>query len=364
MTYTPLYETHKSFGARMIDFAGWKLPLQFDGIRQEHMAVRTACGLFDVSHMGEIEITGPQAEALCQRLNTNDMATLRDGRARYGLFCYPDGGAVDDLITYRFSSGHFLVCVNASNTAKVYRWIGDNCGGLDVEITDASSAYAQIALQGPRSVSVMEKALGGESVRDFPRFSFRILEGDAAGVIAARTGYTGEDGFELFVPAGDAAGIWKRLFESGSEFGIALCGLGARDTLRIEAGYPLYGNELGEKTTPIEAGLGRYVKMDKGDFIGRDALLERAEGGTAGESVGFRMLGRGVPRHGYGVMKNGKKIGEVTSGTMSPVLGVGVGIASVASGEVKCGDEIGIEIRGDVRGAVSSEFPLHKDGMS
>lgn len=364
MTYTPLYETHKSFGARMIDFAGWKLPLQFDGIRQEHMAVRTACGLFDVSHMGEIEITGPQAEAFCQKLNTNDMAGLRDGRARYGLFCYPDGGAIDDLITYRFSAEHFLVCVNASNTEKVYRWVVDNCGGFDVEVTDASLAYAQIAVQGPCSVSVMEKALGEESVRDFPRFSFRLLEGNAAGVIAARTGYTGEDGFELFVPTGDAVGIWEKLLESGSEFGIALCGLGARDTLRIEAGYPLYGNELDEKTTPVEAGLNRYVKMDKGDFIGRDILLEQVESGTARETIGFKMLDKGVPRHGYGVMKNGKKIGEVTSGTMSPVLDIGVGIASVASGEVKYGDEIGIEIRRDVRKAVSSEFPLHKDGMS
>ena len=361
MTHTPLYETHKSFGARMIDFAGWKLPLQFDGIRQEHMAVRNACGLFDVSHMGEIEIKGPEAEVLCQKLNTNDMAGLRDGRARYGLFCYPDGGAVDDLITYRFSADHFLVCVNASNTEKVYRWIGDNCGGLDVEVTDASAAYAQIAVQGPNSVSVMERALGEESVRDFPRFSFRILAGEATGVIVARTGYTGEDGFELFVPSGDAVWIWERLRESGSEFGIALCGLGARDTLRIEVGYPLYGNELGEKTTPIEAGLGRYVKMDKGDFIGRDALLEQVESGVARETIGFKMLDRGIARHGYGVVKNGRRIGEITSGTMSPVLDVGVGIASVASGEVECGDEIGIEIRGQVRKAVFSEFPLHKD---
>ncbi len=361
MIHTPLYETHKSFGARMIDFAGWKLPLQFDGIRQEHMAVRSACGLFDVSHMGEIEIRGPKAEALCQKLNTNDMAKLRDGRARYGLFCYPDGGAIDDLITYRFSADHFLICVNASNTEKVYRWIGDNCGGLDVEVTDASPAYAQIAVQGPCSVSVMEKALGKESVQDFPRFSFRILKGEATGVIAARTGYTGEDGFELFVPAGDAVGIWERLRESGSEFGIALCGLGARDTLRIEAGYPLYGNELDKKTTPIEAGLGRYVKMDKGDFIGRDALLQQVEKGVARETIGFKILERGIARHGYGVVKSGKSIGEVTSGTMSPVLDVGVGIASVASGEVKCGDEIGIEIRGQVRKAVSSEFPLHKN---
>ena len=361
MIHTPLYETHKSFGARMIDFAGWKLPLQFDGIRQEHMAVRNACGLFDVSHMGEIEIKGPQAEALCQKLNTNDMAKLRDGRARYGLFCYPGGGAVDDLITYRFSVDHFLVCVNASNTEKVYNWIGDNCGGLDVEVTDASAAYAQIAVQGPHSVSVMEKAFGEESVRDFPRFSFRILEGEATGVIAARTGYTGEDGFELFVPAGDAVGVWERLHENGGEFGVALCGLGARDTLRIEVGYPLYGNELDEKTTPIEAGLGRYVKMDKGDFIGRDALLEQVEKGAARETIGFKMLERGIARHGYGIVKNGKKIGEVTSGTMSPVLDVGVGIASVASGEVECGDEVGIEIRGRVRKAVSGEFPLHKD---
>lgn len=361
MIRTPLYETHRNFGARMIDFAGWELPLQFDGIRQEHMAVRSACGLFDVSHMGEIEIKGPQAEALCQKLNTNDMAKLRDGRARYGLFCYPDGGTVDDLITYRFSADHFLVCVNASNAEKVYRWIGENCGGVDVEVTDASAAYAQVAIQGPHSASVMKKALGEESVRDFPRFSFRILEGEAAGVIAARTGYTGEDGFELFVPAGDAVWIWERLREIGSEFGVALCGLGARDTLRIEAGYPLYGNELDEGKTPIEAGLARYVKLDKGDFIGRAPLLEQVEGGTARKTVGFRMLERGIPRHGYEVVKNGKKVGEVTSGTMSPVLDAGVGIAYVASGEVECGDEIGIDIRGRARKAVSSEFPLHKD---
>ena len=198
-------------------------------------------------------------------------------------------------------------------------------------------------------------------MRDFPRFSFRILEGEATGVISARTGYTGEDGFELFVPTGDAVWVWERLRESGSEFGIALCGLGARDTLRIEAGYPLYGNELDEKTTPIEAGLGRYVKMDKGDFIGRDALLEQVENGASRQTIGFKMLERGIARHGYGVVKNGKRIGEVTSGTMSPVLDVGVGIVSVASGEVERGDEIGIEIRGQVRKAVSSEFPLHKD---
>ena len=361
MTHTPLYETHKSFGARMIDFAGWRLPLQFDGIRQEHVAVREACGLFDVSHMGEVEIRGPQAEALCQKLNTNDMAKLRDGRARYGLFCYPDGGAVDDLITYRFSAEHFLVCVNASNTDKVYRWIGDNCGGLDVEITDVSSAYAQVAVQGPCSASVMERALGEESMRDFPRFSFRVLAGEAAGVIAARTGYTGEDGFELFVPAADAVGIWEKLYEVGSGFGITPCGLGARDTLRIEAGYPLYGNELDERTTPVEAGLGRYVKMDKGDFIGRDVLLEQIRNGAARETIGFKMLERGIPRHGYGVMKNGRGLGEVTSGTMSPVLDVGVGIASVDSGEIKRGDKMEIDIRGHARGAVSCEFPLHKN---
>jgi len=361
MTYTPLYETHKSFRARMVDFAGWKLPLQFGGIRQEHMAVRSSCGLFDVSHMGEIEISGPQAEGLCQKLNTNDMAKLRDGRARYGLFCYPDGGTVDDLITYRFSEKHFFICVNASNTDKVYRWIGDNCGGFDVEVTDTSSAYSQIAVQGPDSVSVMERTFGEDIMRDFPRFSFRILEGEAAGIIGARTGYTGEDGFELFVPAADAVYVWDKLRENGCDFGIALCGLGARDTLRIEAGYPLYGNELDEKTTPIEAGLGRYVKLDKGDFIGRDVLLEQVESGANRETVGFRMIERGIPRHGYDVVKNGKRIGEVTSGTMSLVLDVGVGIASVASGEIECGDEIGIEIRGDVRKAVFSGFPLHKN---
>ena len=361
MNYTPLYETYKSFATRMIDFTGWRLPLQFDGIREEHMAVRQACGIFDVSHMGEIEIAGPQAEILCQRLNTNDVADLADGRARYGFFCYPDGGVVDDLITYKFSAEHFLICVNASNREKVREWIVRNCEGLDVEVVDSSSAYSQIAIQGPNSLPVTEKALGEENMRDFPRFSFRILKGEASGTIAARTGYTGEDGFEFFVPARDASDLWNKLFESGENFGMKLCGLGARDTLRIEAGYPLYGNELNEKTTPFEAGLGRYVKMDKDDFIGKAALSNRMKNGCGIKTAGFKMIEKGIPRRGYGVIKNGKKIGEVTSGTMSPVLEKGVGIASLSSSEVERGDEIGIEIRGHTRKAVCCDFPLHKN---
>ncbi len=361
MNHTALHEVHKSYGARMIDFAGWNLPLQFEGIKQEHMAVRRFCGLFDVSHMGEIDISGADAENLCEMLNTNDIAGLADGRARYGFFCYPDGGVVDDLITYKFSSERFLVCANASNTNKMLRWITDNSAGFEVKVRDVSSFYSQIAVQGPNSVALVKKTVGGNIMRDFPRFSFKILEGEETGVIAARTGYTGEDGFELFVPSTDAEILWKKLYENGRDLGTRLCGLGVRDTLRIEAGYPLYGNEIDERTTPIDAGLGRYVKIDKGEFIGRRALSERMESDEVKKTVGFRMVDRGIPRSGYAVMKNGKKTGKVTSGTMSPVLGEGVGMASVPATAVQYGDEIEIDIRGSMRKAVCCRFPIHKN---
>lgn len=344
----------------MTDFAGWKLPLRFEGVRKEHMAVRRSCGVFDVSHMGEIEIDGPDAEALCQKLNTNDVATLREGRARYGFFCRPDGGTVDDLITYKLSKERFLLCVNASNTEKVFRWVADNSADVDAEVADVSSLYCQIAVQGPASAPVVSAALGDGETEDAPRFSFGTLERGGAEIMVARTGYTGEDGFEIFLPPEAAADFWKKILDAGSGSGIVPCGLGARDTLRIEAGYPLYGHELGEDTTPVEAGLEKYVKTDKGDFIGREALRAQIETGSGRRAVGFRMLERGVPRRGYGVFVDGKKAGEVTSGTMSPVLGEGVGIALLDGRAAGDGDEIGIEIRGSVRKALVCGFPLHE----
>lgn len=340
----------------MIDFAGWKLPVQFEGIRQEHMAVRRTCGVFDVSHMGEIEIAGPGAETLCQKLNTNDMAKLADGRARYGFFCREDGGTVDDLITYRMSGERFLLCVNAANTQKVLDWIRENAGGTGAETADASSRYAQIAVQGPASAAVMEAVLPEAGLGDMPRFSFVVLERGGFGMTVARTGYTGEDGFEVFLPPDAAADFWKKACASGA----VPCGLGARDTLRIEAGYPLYGHELSESVTPVEAGLGRYVKTDKGDFIGREALCGQIERGPARELAGFRMLERGVPRRGCGALVDGRRIGEVTSGTMSPVLGTGVGMALVESGSVAAAGEMEIEIRGRARTAAVRGFPLHE----
>lgn len=356
MLKTPLHEIHKELGARMVDFAGWKLPLQFEGIRREHMAVRRACGVFDVSHMGEVEVEGPDAEALCQKLNTNDVAKLGDGRARYGFFCYEDGGTVDDLITYRLSRERFLLCVNASNTEKVLGWIRENAAGTDADVRDASSRYAQIAVQGPACVAVMEAALPGAGVGDMPRFSFAAVSSGGFEAVAARTGYTGEDGFEVFLPPAAAEGFWKKACGGGG----VPCGLGARDTLRIEAGYPLYGHEIDESTTPVEAGLGRYVKTDKGDFVGRAALVSQVERGPARELVGFRMLERGVARRGHAVAENGRRIGEVTSGTMSPVLGTGVGMALVSRGHAARGGEVKIEIRGRERRAAVCGFPLHK----
>ncbi|MEA2625453.1 MAG: aminomethyltransferase [Candidatus Binatota bacterium] len=327
----------------MVEFAGWEMPVQYSGILGEHRAVRTAAGLFDVSHMGEVELRGAGAIEACQRLATNDVSRLADGDAVYTVLCLPSGGIVDDVIVTRLAADRLLVCVNASNRGKDVAWLREHRRGADV--VDRSDELALIALQGPRSADVL-RPLAELEVDRLRRF--RAREGSVAGipVLVSRTGYTGEDGFELYVGWHRAEGLWDALLEAGAPCGLVPAGLGARDTLRLEKGYALYGNDIDETKTPLEAGLGWVVKLDKGDFVGRDALLRQKRDGLSRSLVGLTMEGAGIPRHGYPILDDGITVGEVTSGTMSPMLGRGIALGYVPAASGGPGTRLAVEIRG------------------
>jgi glycine cleavage system T protein (aminomethyltransferase) len=354
---TPLYETHKALGARIVEFAGWEMPVQYSGVIEEHLAVRTNCGLFDVSHMGEVEITGEDALAVVQRLITNDVERVVDGQCQYTAICYPDGGVVDDCIVYRFDKKRFFVCVNASNTEKAFKWMRENGKGA-AAIRDVSANYAQLALQGPFSVEVIRPLLSidPEAIKHF-HFAVTPIKGFEA--IISRTGYTGEDGFELYFDPRGAVAIWRAIMESGKKYGILPIGLGARDTLRLEMGYPLYGHELSETITPLEAGLKKYVRLDKPDFIGKEALVKQASALTR-TLVGIKMSDPGVPRAGYEIEKAGKKAGYVTSGTLSPSLKLGIAMCLVGPGLKEPGTELDCVIRDRKARAVVTKLPFYK----
>lgn len=314
----------------MVPFAGWEMPVQYKGVIEEHLTVRSAVGIFDVSHMGEIEVSGKKAHAFVQRIATNDVDRVVDGQCQYTLLCYPDGGVVDDTIVYRFGSERFLFCVNASNAGKVFDWFKkNNTEGALIE--DQSANYAQIALQGPNAADVLAPLLDVKT-SEIKHFHFVMALVAGAEAMVSRTGYTGEDGFEIYLEPSDAVKVWGALLKAGGPYGIAPIGLGARDTLRLEMGYPLYGHELSEKLTPIEAGLKKYVRLDKKDFIGRDALKRQTEHGTDKALVGFKMIDPGIPRESYEIRRNGEKAGWVTSGTMSPSLKKGIGMGYVDAG--------------------------------
>ncbi|HEX6693584.1 MAG TPA: glycine cleavage system aminomethyltransferase GcvT [Longimicrobiales bacterium] len=358
---TPLFAEHEAAGAKLIPFAGYMMPVQYpSGIVAEHNAVRTACGLFDVSHMGEIFVLGPQALDLVQRVTTNDVSKVAVGQAQYGVICRPDGGAVDDCIVYRFED-RYMIVVNASNKDKDYEWIVSNRGDLECEINDNSDDYALIAIQGPQSQRVLERLT--ETDLDSIRY-YHFARGSVAGheAIISRTGYTGEDGFELYIASGDAVSVWRRLLEVGASEGLQPAGLGARDSLRLEMGYALYGNDIDDRRTPLEAGLGWVVKLDKGDFIGRDALVKLKEQGVREKLVGFVLKDRGFPRHGYGVRVNGELSGEVTSGIHSPSLGQGIGMAYVPAEFSKAGTTIEIMVRDKAVEAEIVRPPFYKEG--
>src|SRR5918997_786360 len=324
---TPLYDEHKALGARLVDFAGWEMPVQYSGIKAEHQAVRNHAGLFDVSHMGEVVFRGPDAEEAVQRLVTRDVSRLADGQAGYAAVCHEDGGTVDDVLVYRRPED-FLVVVNASNREKDLEHFRGNTKDLDVDVADESDDWALLALQGPEAAAL----LMGLTAADLTGLKYyRFLEGDVAGAeaVISRTGYTGEDGFELYLSADGAPRVWRALLEAGA----TPTGLGARDTLRLEAGMCLYGNELDPETTPLEAGIGFAVHLDKEEpFIGQEALRRGQEDSARKKLVGFKGEGRGIARHGHPVAVDGETVGTVTSGTQSPTLGEAVGLALVSPG--------------------------------
>jgi aminomethyltransferase len=325
---TPLYEEHKALGARLVDFAGWEMPVQYAGIKAEHAAVRTRAGLFDVSHMGEVVFRGPAAEAAVQRLVTRDVSRLEAGQAGYSAVCYESGGTVDDVIVYRRSGDEFLIVVNAANREKDLTHFRENTRDLDVEVADESDEWALLALQGPAAADLLQNLVSMELADIKP---FRWVESEIEGtwVTISRTGYTGEDGFELYLSPDDAPRVWRALVEAGA----TPAGLGARDTLRLEAGMCLYGNELDAETTPLEAGIGFAVHLDKTtEFIGQAALKKEKEEGLRKRLVGFEVEGRGIARHGYPVVENGEEVGVVTSGTMSPTLNRAIGLALISPG--------------------------------
>jgi len=344
---TPLNQLHRDLGARMVEFGGWDMPVQYRGVIEEHLAVRNAAGLFDVSHMGEIEVRGPGALALIQELTVNDASGLVNGQVQYSAFCYPHGGTVDDVTLYRFDAEHFMFCVNAANTDKDFAWMEEVLeeGGFEgVSIRNLSDDFAQLALQGPASDAILSR-LTDTDLRKIPYYHF--YEGLVAGTpaIISRTGYTGETGFELYFAPGAAGEIWTALLEVGAGDGLVPVGLGARDTLRLEMKYALYGHELSPEISPLEAGLGWIVKLDKTGFVGRDALLRQRREGLKRKLVGLAMTEPGVPRAEYPVFAGERKVGVITSGTMSPSLRVGIGLALVDIDRTEVGTPLEIGIR-------------------
>jgi aminomethyltransferase len=349
---TPLYDEHKALGARLVPFAGYELPVQYEGITAEHEAVRNHAGLFDVSHMGEVVFRGPQAEEAVQRLVTRDVSRLAEGQAGYAAVCYENGGTVDDVLVYR-SPDDFLVVVNAANREGDLAHFLEHTGDLDVEIVDESDDWALLALQGPGSEGILQNFTDTDLL-SLRYYRYETGEVDGSYAVISRTGYTGEDGFELYVRPGDAPAIWRRLVEAGA----TPAGLGARDTLRLEAGMCLYGNELDPETTPLEAGIGFAVHLDKEQgFVGREALEKEKNEGLRKKLVGFEVEGRGIARHDYPVKADGETVGRVTSGTRSPTLGKAIGLALVSPGVE---DRFEVEVRGKAVAARAVPLPFYK----
>lgn len=342
---TPLRDFHAAHAARLVDFAGWEMPVQYRSILEEHKAVRRTAGLFDVSHMGEVDIKGPDAQLFLNKLVTNDVAKLFPGRVLYSPMCYPNGGVVDDLLVYMRAPEDYFLCINAGNIDKDVAWIREQAKGFDVTVTDRSADYALIAIQGPAALAIVQSLTGAKLDRIG---YYHFAEGTVAGVqcIISRTGYTGEDGFELYHAAGDAVALTEAVVAAGAAHGLELTGLGARDSLRLEAGYPLYGHEITADISPLTAGLGWTVKLDKGaDFIGRDALLAEKTGGSVNKVVFFKTGDRRIVRADTPVLgADGSVVGKVVSGTLSPVLNEAIGSALVT--KAAAAGPLTVDIRG------------------
>lgn len=356
---TPLAQAHEKLGAKMVDFAGWWMPVQYVGLKEEHLNVRKHIGLFDVSHMGEVRVKGPKALATLEWLTTNDVAKLNNGEAQYSLLPNEQGGLVDDIIVYCLEKDRdYLVCVNASNKDKDFQWMLKNNKGAD--ITDESDRWGQIAIQGPAALELVHKIFP-QVATDAKAFTFLRTKYKSSEALIAFTGYTGERGCEIFIGAADTEALWNELLAKGKDLHTMPIGLGARDTLRTEMKYSLYGHEIDDTTNPFEAGLGWVVKPLKKDFIGKTPMVTAKEKGLSRSLIGFKMLDKGIPRQGYGIFSfDNREVGKVTSGTLSPSLDESIGIAYVAKDLAKLGQEINVDIRGRKAKAVVVETPFVK----
>lgn len=343
---TPLFDFHVAQGGRMVPFAGWEMPVQYTGIIEEHLAVRRAAGLFDVSHMGECRVTGPDAATFLDRVMTQVMSTIPIGTARYTLMCQPDGGCVDDLIVYRLDTEIFLICLNASNAAKDIAWLREHAGADQVTIVDECRDWAQLALQGPLAEKILTP-LTPAHLSPLKRFHFvTTTVAGCAGCIVSRTGYTGSAGFEIYLPAAHAPQVAEAIWQAGKTQGLLLAGLGCRDSLRLEAGYPLYGHEISETLSPIQAGLGWAVKFTKPAFVGREALKHQADGALTERVVAFSLHDRRIARQGTAILSGNQTVGQVLSGTLSPLLNQPIGTALVSITALSEG-KLEVDLRGN-----------------
>lgn len=359
---TPLDAVHRAAGATMVDFAGWSMPLRYGSETAEHTAVRSAGGVFDLTHMGEIEVTGPDAGAALDHAVVSDLGRLADGRAKYTMLCAPDGGILDDLIVYRLAADHWLVVANAANAGLVLDELTARAAGFDAVVEDRRDDWALVAVQGPVAATTLAR-LADRDLAPLRYYTIAPAVVAGADVLLARTGYTGEDGFEVLVRPGDAVGLWERVLEAGKDAAVVPAGLAARDTLRLEAGMPLYGHELSTACTPFDAGLGRVVALDgPADFVGREALAARAAMAPVRRLVGLVAAGRRVPRAGYAVLEpgSGRQVGAVTSGAPSPTLGRPIAMAYVEAGAAEPATALAFDVRGSAEAAEVVRLPFYR----
>ncbi|HEV8394710.1 MAG TPA: glycine cleavage system aminomethyltransferase GcvT [Vicinamibacterales bacterium] len=357
---TPLHARHLASGARMVPYAGWDMPVEYSGITAEHLAVRSRAGVFDVSHMGEIEIAGKDALKTVQHLTSNDASRLKMGQAQYSALLTPEGTFVDDILVYRLGPNHFMLVINAANTAKAFDWITTQAKIVgEAAVVDSSPRYALIAVQGPAALDTVQPLTGADlgSVRPY---WFTYGEVAQARALISRTGYTGEDGFEIFVPPNTAERVWQALLQTGQAAGVVPCGLGARDTLRLEAAMRLYGQDIDETTTPVEAGLAGIVGWNKPDFVGAERLRAQRAAGPERRLVGLEMSDRGIARHGYAVLKDGAPVGTVTSGTQTPFLKKAIAMAYVPAALATTGAHVEVDVRGRATAATVVPLPFYK----
>lgn len=360
MKKTALYENHVAWGGKIIEFCGWQLPVEYTGLVPEHHAVRNQAGLFDVSHMGEVTVKGPGAEAFVQNLVTNDVAPMVDGQVIYAMMCQPDGGVVDDLLVYKKGPASWYLVINAANVEKDFAWMQTWAAGYDIELVNLSEEVSEVALQGPLAQKTLQK-LTDTDLDTIGFFMFKEqVKVAGADCLVSRTGYTGEDGFEIYTDHGSVGAVWEAILAAGKEDGVVPCGLGCRDTLRFEATLPLYGHEISSTITPLEAGLGMFVKLDTA-FVGRDALAQQKAEGLKRKLVGFQLIDRGIPREGYPVHCGGREVGVVTTGYPAPTVGKTIGLALVSADCAELGTELEIMIRNKpAKGVVISKRFLEK----